>query len=165
LTICRQQIDIYVIIELRRIMNEEQSQLIDPSQITRRDLFALATISPPLLTKIQRGWLTTSVIEEFLSEATASITTCWYLLQGDGLPIVEWTLPQYLPELVVVVKSSSSYQQRAAYLAAQGFFLSNLIAYHRTRFDKRMAYCQQSPCLAVAATSRRLLSPLLSLSP
>jgi tetratricopeptide (TPR) repeat protein len=121
-----------------------QHQITPHAWITRRDLFALATISPSLLTKIQRGWLSASVIEEFLSEATASVTTCWYSLQGDGLSLVEWALPQYLPELVEVVKFSPLYRQRAAYLAAQGFLLLSLIDLHHLRYAERVAHCQEA---------------------
>ena len=157
LTTCRQQIDIYETIERRSTMSDEQSQLIDPSQITRRDLIALASVSFPLITSIRQGRLTAGVIEEFLSEVTASVTTCWYLLQGDGLTTVEVTLPLYLPELVQVVKSSSLYRKRAAYLAAQGFLLLGLLAHHRVRYAERVAHCQKAVSYASASGDLTLL--------
>jgi len=126
-------------------MRDEQSQLIDPTQITRRDLFTLAVVSSSLLINIRSGWSPAGILEEFLSEVTASITTCWYLLQGsNGLPVVEWAVSQYLPELVEVVKYSSPQRKRAAYLAGQGFLLSGLVAHHSMRFAERVDYCQKA---------------------
>jgi hypothetical protein len=66
----------YEIIEQRRTMDYEQSQLIDPTQITRRDVFTLAVVSPSILTTMRRGSPSAGIIEEILSEATASVTTC-----------------------------------------------------------------------------------------
>jgi tetratricopeptide (TPR) repeat protein/transcriptional regulator with XRE-family HTH domain len=143
LTTCRQQIDIYETIEQRGTMSDEHIR--DLSQITRRDLFMLASVSSSLLINMRRGWPPAGVLEEFLSEVTASVTTCWYLLQrSDGLSVVEWAVPQYLPELVVVVKHSSLQRKRAAYLAAQGFLLLNLIALHRVRFSERVTYGEKA---------------------
>jgi tetratricopeptide (TPR) repeat protein len=143
LTTSQQQIDIYETIEQRGTMSDEHIR--DLSQITRRDLFMLASVSSSLLINMRRGWPPAGMLEEFLSEVTASVTTCWYLLQrSDGLPVVEWAVPQYLPELVGVVKHSSLQRKRAAYLAAQGFLLLNLIALHRVRFSERVTYGEKA---------------------
>ena len=155
-TTCWQQIDIYETIEQRRTMNDEH--LRDLSQITRRDLITLASVSSSLLLNMRRGWLSAGILEEFLSEATASVTTCWYLLQrSDGLPTVELALPQYLPELETLVKSSSLHRQRAAYLAAQGFLLRGLVAHHRTHFAERVAHCQKAVTYASVSGDPTLL--------
>src|SRR5579859_394928 len=160
LTTCRQQRDIYETIKQRRTMDNEQ--IINFSQITRRDLITLASISFPLVANIQRGVLTVGIIEEFLSEVTASVTTCWYLIQRNGgLNTVEATLPLYLPELVTVVKHSSRYRQRAAYLATQGFLLLGLVAHHRMHLAERIAHCQNAVTYAHQSGDLTLLAESL----
>jgi hypothetical protein len=78
-------------------MNDEQS--INFSQITRRHLIELAFVATPVLTSMQRERLSPFVIEEFLSEATTSITACWHL-QSRALTLVERAVSQYLPFLL-----------------------------------------------------------------
>jgi tetratricopeptide (TPR) repeat protein len=130
----------------------------DLTRLTRRDLFTLACVSSSLLTNMRRGWPSAGILEEFLSEVTASVTTCWYLLQrSDGLPTVEWAVPQYLPEVVEVVKHLPRSRQRAAYLAAQGFLLRGLVAHHRTRFAERVEHCQEAVTYAGVSGDLTLL--------
>lgn len=127
--------------------------------ITRRDfdLMALATITAPVLSSMQRERLTPGVIEDFLSEATTSITACWHLLQGNSLDIVEYALPTYLPLLTGLVKRSSLYRQRAAYLTAQGYWLLDIIARHRMRFAESVTYSQKSVDYAQESGDQTLL--------
>ncbi len=126
--------------------------------ITRRMALAtLATLPTALLTKVQTGPLTPSIAEEFLMQAATSITTCWHLLRGDGLATVEYTLPKYVSLLTMLVKHASPYQQRAAYLASQGYLLLSLIALHRLRFAERVAQCQHAVTYANQSGDQTLL--------
>jgi tetratricopeptide (TPR) repeat protein len=83
------------------------------------------------------------MIEEFLSEAATSITSCWHL-QDDDLAVVERAVPQYLPQLEGLAKHSTFYRQRASYLAAQAFLLLDSVAYHHLRFTDGIGYCEQA---------------------
>jgi len=114
----------------------------------RLALTTLATVSAALLTKVQAGPLTALLLEEFLAQCSASITACWHLLNGDGLGTVEHALAKYLPLLVALARQSSPYQQKAAYLAAQGSLLMSLVSYHRLRFRDEQAYADQAVTLA-----------------
>jgi len=134
-----------------------QHQITPRAQITRRDLITLASVSFPLVAHIQRGVLTVGILEEFLSEVTASVTTSWYLFRSGGLTIVEYAVPQYLPELEELVKSSSLQRKRAAYLAAQGFLLLSFVAYNRLRFAEEIAHCQKAVTYAYESGDRVLL--------
>jgi tetratricopeptide (TPR) repeat protein len=114
----------------------------------RTVLAGLATVPTVLLTHVQAGPLTALLLEEFLSQCSTSLTACWHLLNGDGLAAVEYVLPTYLPLLVALARQPSSYQQRAAYLAAQGSLLMDLVCYHRLRFHEALAYARQAVELA-----------------
>jgi tetratricopeptide (TPR) repeat protein len=109
-----------------------------------------------LLTHVQAGPLTVLLLEEFLSQCSASITACWHLLNGDGLATVEYVLPRYLPLLVALARQPSRYQQRAAYLAAQGSLLMDLVCYHRLRFHEALAYARQAAELGKLSGNRDL---------
>ncbi len=117
----------------------------------RMALTTLATVSGALLTKVQAGPLTALLLEEFLAQCTASITACWHLLNGDGLGTVERALPKYLPLLVALARQPSSYQQTAAYLAAQGSLQMYLVSHHRLRFREELTYANQAVTLAKAS--------------
>jgi tetratricopeptide (TPR) repeat protein len=132
-------------------------QVAPHDQITRRDLFMLVVVSPSLLAHMRRGWPPAGVIEEFLSEVTASVTTCWYAFRRGALTTIEHAVPQYLPELEELVKSSSLHRKRAAYLAAQGFLLSSLVSLHRMRYTERVANCQKAVTYASASGDWALL--------
>jgi len=137
---------------------QNNHHLITPhAQITRRDLIELAFVASPLLTNMQRERPRPSIVEEFLSEATTSITACWHLLRGDGLTTVECAVPQYLSLLEGLVKHSSLYRRRAAYLAAQSFLLQSLIAYHHLRFAECVTFSQQAVWYAEESGDQLLL--------
>jgi tetratricopeptide (TPR) repeat protein len=122
----------------------------------RTVLAGLAAVPTVLLTHVQAGPLTVLLLEEFLSQCSTSITACWHLLNGDGLATVEYVLPTYLPLLVALARQPSSYQQRAAYLAAQGYLLMSLVSYHRLRFRDELAYAKQAVELAKMGGNRNL---------
>jgi hypothetical protein len=107
---------IHTEIEAWNTMTEQNQQPTPEYLFTRR--MALATLAT-LLMKVRQGPLTALVIHEFLSQAATGITTCWQLLNGDGIEIVEQALLHYFPLLVAFAKQSSPYQQTAAYLASQ----------------------------------------------
>jgi tetratricopeptide (TPR) repeat protein len=114
----------------------------------RTALAALAIISTTLLAQVQTGPLTAVLMEDFLTQCTASITACWHLLNGDGLVTVEYALPSYLPLLVTLARQSSPHQKTAAHLAAQGSLLMYLVSHHRLRFREELAYANQAVTLA-----------------
>jgi DNA-binding SARP family transcriptional activator len=142
---CQQQALIHAEIEAWNTMTEQDQPPIPEYLLTRRMALAtLATLSTSLLAKVQSGPLTTLIVEEFLTQCTSSLTACSHLLQGDGITTVESTLPRYLPPLIALTKSPSSFQQRAITLASQGCFLFSLVKLHRLQFQERVAYCKQS---------------------
>jgi len=50
-------------------------------------------------------------------------------------------LPSYLPALAAATRLTTPYQQEAARLAAQGYLLSGLLAFHQLRFrEQEQAY-------------------------
>ncbi len=121
----------------------------DELRITRRTALAtLATLPAALLTKVQLGPLSESIVEDFLRQAATSISTCWHLLNGEGIAQVEYALPTYLPLLVTLAKQPSRQQTTAAYLGSQGCLLMDLVAYHRFHFRQSLAYAQQAVELA-----------------
>jgi DNA-binding SARP family transcriptional activator/tetratricopeptide (TPR) repeat protein len=158
LTICQQQ-QKYIQDQIQRgnTMGGDANQLTDTNQITRRHLIEMAFVAAPLLTNVQRERPRPFMVEEFLSEATTSITACWHLLRGDGLTVVERAVPQYLSVLEGLVKHSSLYRQRASYLAAQGFLLLSLVTYHRLHLADYVMYRQQAVKYAREAGDLTLL--------
>jgi len=128
----------------------------------RAVLAALATVPATLLVKVQAGPLTALLLEEFLSQCSASITACWRLLNGDGLATITYALPKYLPLLVALARQPSRYQQTAVYLAAQGYLLMSLVSYHRLRFLDELAYAKQAVELAKICRDRNLYIYALS---
>ncbi len=125
--------------------------------LPRRTLLAaLAVLSTILVVKVQKGPLTAVLMEDFLTQCAASITACWHLLNGEGLVTVEYALPKYLSLLVGLARQPSPYQKTAAYLAAQGSLLMNLVSYHRLRFREALAYAKQAVALASVSEDRNL---------
>jgi tetratricopeptide (TPR) repeat protein len=146
-------------------MTHQDAQPTNEYLISRRMALAtLATLSSSLVAKVQFGPLTTFVIGEFLAQCATSITTCWHLMQGRELTIVQQALTRYLPVLSSWARQSSSYQQTSAYLAAQGCLLMGLLSLHSLptpqNFQKRTLYCTEAteyahlsadPCLQITA--------------
>ena len=126
------------------IINQDRGRTNEYLISRRTALATLATLSSTLLTKMQFGTRTLSLLEEFLAEATTSIVACWHLLRGDGLATVEYALPKYLPLLIALIKHHPAYKTRASYLASQGFLLLSLVALHQLHFPERVEYCKQA---------------------
>jgi transcriptional regulator with XRE-family HTH domain len=121
------------------------------SVLTTLAMLPLTLITPaPLSRKLHP--------EELLPKCAASLTSCWYLLNGDSLATVEQTLPVYLPTLVTWARQSSRYQRVAATLAAQGSILMGNITYHRCHFEESLAYTNQIVEMAQIARDPNLLA-------
>jgi tetratricopeptide (TPR) repeat protein len=102
--------------------------------------------------------------EELLPACATSITSCWYLLNGSDLAVIEKNLPAYLPTLVSWAQKSSRSQPLAAGLAAQGSLLMGLLAYHRLRFPALLTYTNQAVELARLSGDLNLQTYALVLS-
>lgn len=151
--------------EFERLLNQKMSIFDNPNpayhddvnQITRREAIATIVALPAtLLTSAKKRGVPLPA-EEFLPECTASISSCWHLLMGDGLVIVAEQLPKYLPILDALARRQSDYQHVAAHLATQGNVLMSLVAHHQLQFMKRVAYCQRAVELAHVAGDHVLL--------
>jgi tetratricopeptide (TPR) repeat protein/DNA-binding XRE family transcriptional regulator len=70
------------------------------------------------------------------------INSCWHLSNANKITEVERILPVYLPHLVTLAYQPSKHQQRAAYLASQGYILAAEI--DRGNIHAMKAYCQQA---------------------
>ncbi len=130
--------------ELKRWTTMTQSN--DELLISRRMALATLVAMPlelvPLILGGQRSPL---MLEEFLPACTASISACWHLMMGDGLPTVVAQLPTYLPALEMLAQRPSRYQKIAAHLTAQGYLLMNLVASHNNlNFSLKEVYCQRA---------------------
>lgn len=109
-------------------------------RISRRTaLTTLATLSTVLLMKVQQQ-PTAAVMEEFLAQCSASVTTCRLLMDGDGISAVSYTVPKYLPLLERFAQQPSQYQRVAAYLAAQSCLLMATAELHRLRYQQSNTY-------------------------
>jgi tetratricopeptide (TPR) repeat protein len=138
-------------------------------QISRRNLLiALATVPFGSLVAVQRKLKAGLILEEFLPQCTASMTACWYLMQGREFEAVEHALANYLPLLVSWAQRPSPYQQTAAYLASQGALLMGLLSLHQLvapkNFQRRLVYCTQAvECARVAKDTVLLVTTLAHL--
>lgn len=133
--------------------------------VSRRSMLtALALLPLTLRTSFPQQLTQPLHPEAFLPECAASITSCWHLLNGDGLTAIEQTLPAYLPTLVTWSKRPSRYQATAASLAAQGSLLMHLIFYHRFRFQDALVYADQAVELAKISGDHNLLVHTLILA-
>lgn len=122
-------------------MAQQQQHTDNVVTISRRTALAtLAVISTTLLAAMRGDRPTPAMIDAFLARCTASITSCWHLLMGDGLATVEYVVPQYLPILETLAQRPGKYQKQAANLAAQGCLIMGLIAMHRVQFAVRLEY-------------------------
>lgn len=110
----------------------------------RNALMIIASLPLALLVKIQTGSMTPSILEEFLSQCTASMAICWYLLKGTEFYLVESLLSRYLPELEKLAYQPSRYQKSIASLAAQGHFLSATLTLHQNNLLARETHCKQA---------------------
>src|SRR5579875_3032168 len=130
--------------ELR--MFDAVKAMFDPDTyfLSRRSaLLVIATLPKGLLGLLQQQ-KAAFIEEELLPACAASITACWYLLNGREFASVERALARYLPFLITWAQQPSSYQKRAAYLAAQACLLLGFIELHRLHFQQRIVYCREA---------------------
>ncbi len=163
LSIQHLQMQVHSEIEGWNDMAPPQSSRAGEQLVTRRAALAtLALVSAALLTKVQLGPLTILLMEEFLAQCSVSITACHQLLRSDGFATVEYALPQYLPLLMTIARYPSSYQQKAAYLAAQGCYLMGILSHHRLQFQERVAYGKQAAQYAKLSGDQALFVRMLA---
>ncbi len=138
--------DIQTIVDQEiKMMDETLRQYqIDPEQnIPRRQALATIAALPTTLLAIS-GLANNSIVEEFLPQCAASITSCWYLMKGKGFAAVGDLLPQFVPLLGTLALRPSKHQQIAARLATQTSIIQGILAQHRLDFTKREAHCSDA---------------------
>jgi DNA-binding SARP family transcriptional activator len=92
------------------------------------------------------------------------IDACWQLSKGNELALAEKLLPVYLSKVVPLAQQPSPYQQKAINLAAQGFRLSGLLAFHRNNVQVQDLYYQQAAQYSrLSGDASLLISSLRSL--
>jgi DNA-binding SARP family transcriptional activator len=134
-------------------------------QLSRREaLVALLALPPALLAAAQEPLPPAKVMEEFLPRCAAANTACWHVMLGQDFLSIEQALSQYLPLLEQIAQYPSPYQQTAAYLTSQGYFLLGFIALHRLHLEQRIACYRQAVAYGKLAQDRALsVSALASL--
>jgi DNA-binding SARP family transcriptional activator len=128
----------------------------------RSALLVIAALPKGLLSLLQYS-KTAFIEEDFLPTCAASLTACWYLLNGREFASVERTLSGYMPFLAAWTQVASSYQRTAAYLAAQGCMLLSLVASHQLQKQQRVMYCKEAVRDAKHAGDRVLLVKALTM--
>ncbi|MGH2507768.1 MAG: hypothetical protein ACRDHZ_10265, partial [Ktedonobacteraceae bacterium] len=91
------------------------------------------------------------------------IDACWQLSRGNELALAEQLLPAYMAKVVPLAQQPSPYQQEAISLAAQGFLLSGLFAFHHNDLQMREIYMKQAIQYSrlLYSGNQRLLIPAL----
>lgn len=84
--------------------------------------------------------ITTRKDEEQLSHCAATLDRCWQALKGDGLPIVERTLPQCLFTLQTFLQKLPKRQKEVSGLLSHGYQLAGIVAFHRNDLVSREQY-------------------------
>lgn len=72
------------------------------------------------------------------------LEACWQLSRGSELALAEELLPTCMAKVIPLAQQPSAYQQDAIKLAAQGFHLSSLFAFHRNDMQARKLYGKQA---------------------
>lgn len=86
------------------------------------------------------------VSDEALAQYAAAMNTCWHLSRGSEFSAVEQALLAYIQRLEHLARDASQEHQRhrAAHLAAQGYQLAGILAFHRNQLAAREEYCRRS---------------------
>ncbi|MGH2510387.1 MAG: hypothetical protein ACRDHZ_23675, partial [Ktedonobacteraceae bacterium] len=90
---------------------------------------------------------TTDVIKanpEIMQGLHSLIDACWQFSRGTELALAEQLLSACMSRVVPLAQQTSPYQQEAINLAAQGFHLSGILAFHRTNLQARDLYYKQA---------------------
>ena len=148
--------------ELR--MFDTIKMMFDPDTyfLSRRSALLVIAALPKGLLGLLRQPKTAFIEEEFLPACAASITACWYLLNGREFASVERALARYMPFLIGWAQQSYTYQRTAAYLAAQACLLLGFIELHRLQFQQRTVYCKEAVKHAREAGNDSLLVKALT---
>jgi transcriptional regulator with XRE-family HTH domain len=113
--------------------------------LSRRSLLiALAALPSALLSTSKQGQKVAFFLEELLPQCAASLTACWHLSGGNHLDAITPILDSYLPTLITVVKSASSYREVTADLVAQCYFLKTILAWHGEGLHRAEIFCIQA---------------------
>ena len=104
------------------------------------------------------------VVEEGLPQFAAAIHACWQLSRGVEFSTVEQALPMYLHGLEQLARDASQERQRhtATHLAAQGYQLAGILAFHRNHLAAREEYCRRSMHWARVADDPTLLVAMIA---
>lgn len=90
------------------------------------------------------------------------IGACWSLSRGNELALAEELLPTCMAKVVPLAQQPSPYQQEAIKLAAQGFRLSGLMAFHRSDVPaQELSYKQAAVQYSRLSGDQSLLIPAL----
>lgn len=97
-----------------------------------------------------------------LNEATLQgfeklIEACWQLCRGNELAFAEKLLHSCLTKLLPFAQQPSNYQQTAANLAAQGFRLNAILAFHRNDLLTTELYDKQAVQYSLLSGDQNLL--------
>ncbi|MBO0777239.1 MAG: helix-turn-helix transcriptional regulator [Ktedonobacteraceae bacterium] len=152
-------------VEFRMFDNHHpsSSDTVEATLSRRQALFVIAALPKGLLTTLERSSQKGGLVqEEFLPQCTASITACWYLMQGREFAAVERSLSNYLPLLTSLAQQSSPYQKAAAALASQGHFLMGHLAMHKLQYQERVMHCKQAADYGALAGDRLLQASALA---
>jgi tetratricopeptide (TPR) repeat protein len=105
------------------------------------------------LSLIQKGPIVFPHPEEFLPSCTASIASCWNMLNEKVMQPTEITqlIQTYFSHLLSLASTSGRYQRESAQLAAQAALILDLTTYHQRQFDISLTYAQQAVELANVA--------------
>jgi DNA-binding SARP family transcriptional activator len=114
-------------------------------QISARRQFLFALVALPLTLQSRSHDLRADRdIEEFLRLCSVSLSTCWHLMRGQGIAVLEEVVAQYVPTLMSLVRRPSPSQPLAARLATQAKFLQALLCMHRLDFAGRELHCLEA---------------------
>jgi DNA-binding SARP family transcriptional activator len=160
----QRQADVHTGIESwNRMVDQNHPQRKEFLSTRRTVLTDLALVSASILGWMQSGKMTAFMAKEFLAECATSLTACYHLLKRDGFLPVEYALSQYLPHLIVLGKSPSSFQKEAASLASQACCLMGLTKFHLLQFHEQARYCEQGVELAQVTGDSVLIAISLTL--
>lgn len=144
---------------------DENKAIFHPDEyfLSRRSALLVIAALPKGLLGLLQQQRSAFIEEDVLPACAASVTACWYLLNGREFASVERTVSRYLPYLMNWAHTSSSYQRTAAYLASQSCLLLSLVASHRLWSQQRVAYCEEAVVYAKYADDHTLLVKTLTM--
>jgi tetratricopeptide (TPR) repeat protein len=122
-----------------------------------QDLLQAESWKPLLTSTIDLAMVNTETMQGLQS----LIEACWQLSRGNELALAEKLLPVYMAKVVPLAQQPSPYQWQAIDLAAQGFHLSGLLAWHHNNMQARELYYTQTVQYSRLSENPSLLIPAL----